>query len=247
MRVLRSAALSVLIVAAATAIAYTVWQLPTWQSAPLRQAIEKAGMEQRDAFLSFLPCCMSDPEWASWNDEQLLALRLCDLGLSIEGTDLVSYPGGWAEYRERSAPEAEPPPPPKAKTKRRTEKKQEQSPLELVEREIERGEGRVAELERQLAEDWTNVDLVTAHRVIRVELLGCAGKFLRLQHIRNFFAQHSNQGGHIIAKLCSHSRWKLDGPRLMFHLEVVNVNPVEGRFATRSALFQKLSDGGCAA
>src|SRR3989454_12799530 len=45
-------------------------------------------MEQRDAFLSFLPCCMSDPEWASWNDEQLLALRLCDLGLSIEGTDL---------------------------------------------------------------------------------------------------------------------------------------------------------------
>ena len=90
--------------------------------------------------------------------------------LAIEGTDLVSYPGGWAEYRERSAPEAEPPPPPKAKTRRRTEKKQEQSPLELVEREIERGEGRVAELERQLAEDWTNVDLVTAHRAARDDL-----------------------------------------------------------------------------
>jgi ATP-binding cassette subfamily F protein 3 len=90
--------------------------------------------------------------------------------LAIEGTDLVSYPGGWAEYRERSAPEAEPPPPPRAKTRRRAEKKQEQSPLELVEREIERGEERVAELERQLAEDWTNVDLVTAHRAARDDL-----------------------------------------------------------------------------
>jgi ATP-binding cassette subfamily F protein 3 len=90
--------------------------------------------------------------------------------LAIEGTDLVSYPGGWAEYRERSAPEAEPPPPPRAKTRRRAEKKQEQSPLEVVEREIERGEERVAELERQLAEDWTNVDLVTAHRAARDDL-----------------------------------------------------------------------------
>jgi ATP-binding cassette subfamily F protein 3 len=90
--------------------------------------------------------------------------------LAIEGTDLVSYAGGWAEYRERSAPEAEPPPPPRAKARRRTEKKQEQSPLELVEREIERGEERVAELERQLAEDWTNVDLVTAHRAARDDL-----------------------------------------------------------------------------
>ena len=31
---------------------------------------------------------MSDPEWASWSDEQLLEVRLCDLGLSIEGTDI---------------------------------------------------------------------------------------------------------------------------------------------------------------
>jgi hypothetical protein len=31
---------------------------------------------------------MSDPEWASWSDEQLLHLRFCDLGLTIEGTDL---------------------------------------------------------------------------------------------------------------------------------------------------------------
>ena len=31
---------------------------------------------------------MSDPEWAAWTDEQLLALRLCDLQLSIAGTDV---------------------------------------------------------------------------------------------------------------------------------------------------------------
>jgi ATP-binding cassette, subfamily F, member 3 len=90
--------------------------------------------------------------------------------LAIEGVDLVSYPGGWADYRERSTPEAEPPPPPRAKTTRRREPKREQSPLEVVEREIERGEERVAELERQLAEDWTNVDLVAAHRAARNDL-----------------------------------------------------------------------------
>ncbi|HEV3062257.1 MAG TPA: putative zinc-binding metallopeptidase [Vicinamibacterales bacterium] len=33
---------------------------------------------------------MSDLPWADWSDEQLLALRMCDLGLSIEGTQLES-------------------------------------------------------------------------------------------------------------------------------------------------------------
>jgi hypothetical protein len=31
---------------------------------------------------------MSDPEWATWTDEKLLELRMCDLGVTIEGTDL---------------------------------------------------------------------------------------------------------------------------------------------------------------
>src|SRR5215831_19326732 len=39
--------------------------------------------------------------------------------LAIEGTSLVSYPDGWAEYHERSAPGAKPPPPPREKTRRR--------------------------------------------------------------------------------------------------------------------------------
>jgi ATP-binding cassette subfamily F protein 3 len=96
--------------------------------------------------------------------------------LAIEETSLVSYAGGWAEYHERpevapeAAPEAKPPPPPKAPKRGRQKQQPEQSPIELVEREIARSEERVAELERQLAEDWTNVDLVAAHRAARDDL-----------------------------------------------------------------------------
>jgi Putative zinc-binding metallo-peptidase len=31
---------------------------------------------------------MPDPEWASWPDEKLLEIRICDLGVTIEGTEL---------------------------------------------------------------------------------------------------------------------------------------------------------------
>ena len=31
---------------------------------------------------------MSEPEWAAWPDEKLLEVRLCDLGVSIEGTEI---------------------------------------------------------------------------------------------------------------------------------------------------------------
>jgi hypothetical protein len=34
---------------------------------------------------------MPEPEWASWTDDQLLTVRLCDLGLSIAGTDLERH------------------------------------------------------------------------------------------------------------------------------------------------------------
>jgi len=45
---------------------------------------------------------MSEPEWASWTDDQLLAIRLCDLGLSIAGTDLERHIGRVnAELRAR--------------------------------------------------------------------------------------------------------------------------------------------------
>ena len=54
------------------------------------------------------------------------------------------------------------------------------SPLELVEREIARTEERIGELERQLAEDWTNVDLVSAHRAARDELTALLARWERL-------------------------------------------------------------------
>jgi ATPase subunit of ABC transporter with duplicated ATPase domains len=90
--------------------------------------------------------------------------------LAIEGTRLVSYAGGWAEYRERPSLEAAPAPPKPKRQRPKPARPIAPSPLELVEREIERGEERVAELERQLAEDWTNVDLVAAHRAARDDL-----------------------------------------------------------------------------
>jgi hypothetical protein len=36
---------------------------------------------------------MADPEWASWTDDQLLTVRLCDLGVTIAGTDLEQHIG----------------------------------------------------------------------------------------------------------------------------------------------------------
>ena len=65
--------------------------------------------------------------------------------------------------RSRSSAEAEKPAPPERPAGARPS-------LELVEREIAAREERVAELERQLAEDWTNVDLVAAHRAARDDL-----------------------------------------------------------------------------
>jgi ATP-binding cassette subfamily F protein 3 len=94
--------------------------------------------------------------------------------LAIEDGRLVTYPGGWAEYLRRDDEAEQPPPKPKVGKPKPERPKRERPPaptsLELVEREIARGEERVAELERQLAEDWTNVDLVAAHRRARDDL-----------------------------------------------------------------------------
>jgi ATP-binding cassette subfamily F protein 3 len=94
--------------------------------------------------------------------------------LAIEDGQLVSYAGGWADYQRRNDA-----PPIVAPTKRMSKPKPRKaakprpaspSPVELVEREIARSEERVAELERKLADDWTNVDLVAAHRAARDDL-----------------------------------------------------------------------------
>jgi len=92
--------------------------------------------------------------------------------IAIEGRGIVSYPGGWAEILERRSPEPAPAKEPKPKREKQAPapKPKAATPLELVEREITRTEERIAELERQLAEDWTNVDLVGAHRAARQNL-----------------------------------------------------------------------------
>jgi len=101
--------------------------------------------------------------------------------LSIEEGRLVSYPGGWADYRrEEPAPPRRSPAPPPAPTRRPKPAPERPGPLELVEREITRAEERVAELEGRLAEDWTNADLVAAHGAARRDLTGLLARWERL-------------------------------------------------------------------
>jgi ATP-binding cassette subfamily F protein 3 len=92
---------------------------------------------------------------------------IADRVLSIENRALVSYTGGWADFaaRDESQPAAAAPKPKREKPKR--ERPPGPTPLELLELEISRAEQRIAELEQQLATDWTNVDLVSSHRAAR--------------------------------------------------------------------------------
>jgi ATP-binding cassette subfamily F protein 3 len=95
--------------------------------------------------------------------------------LAIEHRQLNSYDGGWADYvrlREaRAAPVPEPTSekPPKVR-RRQPPQRQGPSELERIEAEIARRENAVAELERRLAEDWNDVEMLAAHRQARDEL-----------------------------------------------------------------------------
>ena len=96
--------------------------------------------------------------------------------LAIEDRKLTSYDGGWAEYvAAREAREAPPPPsPPEPKPAKPRGKtpapKKGPTELERIETEIATRESAVAELERRLAEDWNDVDMLAAHRQARDEL-----------------------------------------------------------------------------
>ncbi|HEY4346348.1 MAG TPA: ABC-F family ATP-binding cassette domain-containing protein [Gaiellaceae bacterium] len=103
--------------------------------------------------------------------------------LAVESGKLVSYAGGWAEYLGRGEPAEDEPAPKPARPKKvrpAVERPRGPSPLDLVEREIARTEERVAELEKKLADDWTNVDLVSAHRGARDDL---AALLVRWEHL----------------------------------------------------------------
>ncbi len=93
--------------------------------------------------------------------------------VAIEERSLRSYAGGWADHtRERSAREQVAPPPPVKKPRAQAPRpaRRQPSELERLERTIASTEARVAELEGKLATDWTNMDVLTAHRAARDEL-----------------------------------------------------------------------------
>ena len=104
--------------------------------------------------------------------------------VAVEERTLRSYDGGWAdlvrerdERREAEAPSA-PMSPPKPKPRRpAAPKKRAPTELELVERRVGELERTVADLEARLAEDWTDMDLLTAHRAARDELQEQLGRW----------------------------------------------------------------------
>ncbi len=116
--------------------------------------------------------------------------------LAVEDLQLTSYEGGWADYlrirAERELAAAAPPPAakpksgdkpkssPKAKPAPARAKRKQPTPIELVEAEIQRKEATVAELERRLAEDWSDMQLLTAHREARNELTTLLERWERL-------------------------------------------------------------------
>jgi ATP-binding cassette subfamily F protein 3 len=112
--------------------------------------------------------------------------------LAIEDGTIRSYDGGWADYvrtrdlwKERSAFVT----PPVSDTglqrprgKTRPERPKPEGPTELlrVEEQIARQEKTVADLERRLAEDWGDVELLSAHRAARDELQALLDRWERL-------------------------------------------------------------------
>lgn len=109
--------------------------------------------------------------------------------LAIEGGRLRSYTGGWADYvrqrDERGAEEPAPPPKP-AKVKKAAEPKHERkfsrvpSELDRIEVQIEAREQEVATLEAKLAEDWSDVETLAAHKRARDDLQALLNRWEQL-------------------------------------------------------------------
>ena len=104
--------------------------------------------------------------------------------LAIEERAVNSYDGGWAEYSQHREAESvvapEPAPSRRDKPKARRAKTPRPSELERLESEISRQEETVADLERRLSEDWSDVSVLAAHRNARDELQGLISRWERL-------------------------------------------------------------------
>ena len=113
--------------------------------------------------------------------------------LAVEDGGVKSYDGGWADYvrvRELWTKSSNVGATPVSETGLRTPRGKPRperprpkgpSPLERVEAEISAKEEVVAELERRLAEDWENPDLLAEHRTARGELQGLLQRFAALE------------------------------------------------------------------
>ncbi|MBV8481012.1 MAG: ABC-F family ATP-binding cassette domain-containing protein, partial [Actinobacteria bacterium] len=100
--------------------------------------------------------------------DRALLDAIAERTLAIEDGELHAYDGGWADMLRRREERAAPAPPAKApKAKPQRVAKPRPSELERLEAEIAAREAEVAELEVQLAADWTNVDVLAAHKNAR--------------------------------------------------------------------------------
>jgi ATP-binding cassette subfamily F protein 3 len=105
--------------------------------------------------------------------------------LSVEDGALRSTDGGWADYlrrREQQQRAVQKPAPkrPERKSKPSLPPTRGPSELELIEQEVVAREQEVAELERRLADDWSDKDAVAAHRRAREELKTALGRWEEL-------------------------------------------------------------------
>jgi ATP-binding cassette subfamily F protein 3 len=102
--------------------------------------------------------------------------------LAIEDGTIRSYDGGWADYAQRQVePEpAKPAAPRKEKPRPEPAKPARPKALEQLEGEISQQEEAVAELERRLADDWSDVETLAAHRRARDELQALISRWERL-------------------------------------------------------------------
>jgi ATP-binding cassette subfamily F protein 3 len=101
--------------------------------------------------------------------------------LAVEDGTICEYDGGWADYVRRreeitaaavaereSAATPSPKRPPRAQPARPTPRRPGE--LERLEAEIAAREAEIAALEQRLADDWSDVDAIAAHRRLRDEL-----------------------------------------------------------------------------
>ena len=120
--------------------------------------------------------------------DRALLDAIAERTLAIEDRELRAYDGGWAELlrvREEREARAKPQPTverakPAAKPQAPKPKPRRPSELERIEAEIAVREAEVTELEKKLAEDWTDVDVLAAHKRSRDALTALLARWEQL-------------------------------------------------------------------